>query len=107
MVVIDKLSKVAHFVAVKTTNSASEVSQIFIKEIVRLHGVPKKIISSRGAKFTSRFWKELLGGLGVELACSTTYQMQMNGKIESTNKIFDDIFDSKCKFASIPSTGFD
>ena len=55
MVVIEMLRKVAHFVAVKSTNSSSEVAQIFIKEIVRLHGVPKRIISNRDAKFTSKF----------------------------------------------------
>ena len=67
MVVIDKLNKVAHFVVVKSTNSVSEVAKIFIKDIVRLHGVPKKIILDRDAKFTSRFWKELLVGSGTKL----------------------------------------
>ena len=66
MVVVDRLSKVAHFIAVKSTNSASEVAQVFIKEIVRLNGVPKRIISYRDAKFTSKFWKELLVGLEKE-----------------------------------------
>lgn len=47
MVVIEKMRKVAHFVAIKSTNSTSEVDKIFIKDIVRLHGVPKKIISKR------------------------------------------------------------
>ena len=55
MVVVDKLSMVSHFIAVNSTNLASEVAQIFIKEIVMLHGVPKRIILDRDAKFTSRF----------------------------------------------------
>lgn len=55
MLVIDKLSKVAHFVVVKSTNSTSAVAQIFIKEIVTFHGFPKKIIADRDAKFTSIF----------------------------------------------------
>jgi len=55
MVVVDKLSKVAHFVHVKSTNSASEVAQVFIKEIIILHGIQKNIISDRDAKFTSNF----------------------------------------------------
>jgi len=62
MVVVEKLGKVAHFIAVKSTNLASEVAHIFIREIVRLHGVPNKIILDRDAKFTSRFWTELVWG---------------------------------------------
>lgn len=65
MMVIYKLSKVAHFVAIESTNSASKVAQIFMKEIMRLHGVQRKIISDRDAKFTSKFWKELFVGLGT------------------------------------------
>ena len=71
MVAIDKLSKVSHFVVVKSTNSSSEVLQVFVKEIVTLHGVPKKFISNRDAKFTSKFWKELFVGLGTKMAFST------------------------------------
>ena len=65
MVVVDRLAKVAHFILVKSTNSASEVAQVFIREIVRLHGIPKKIVFDIDAKFTSRFWKELFAGLGA------------------------------------------
>jgi len=71
MVVVDKLRKVAHFIMVKSTNSTSEAAQIFIREIVRLHGAPKKIISNRDAKFTSMFGKELFAGLGIELDINT------------------------------------
>ena len=73
MVVVDRLSKVAHFIVVKSTNSASEVAQVFIKDLLRLHGVPKRIISDRDAKSTTRFLKELFAGLGTEQAFSTTY----------------------------------
>jgi len=55
MVVVDRLSKVAHFILVKTTYLASEVAQVFIREIVRLHGVSRKIVSDRDAKFNSKF----------------------------------------------------
>lgn len=72
MVVVDKLRKVAHFILVKTTYSSTQVSQVFIREIVRLHGVPKKIVSGRDAKFTSKFCKEIFVGLGIELAFRTT-----------------------------------
>jgi len=82
---------VVDFVVVKSTNSTSEVVQIFIKEIVILHGVPKKIILDRYAKFTSMFWKELFANLGIELAFSTTYHPQKDGKIERVNQILEDM----------------
>jgi len=65
MVVVDRLSKVAHLLAVKSTNLSSEMAQVFIKEIVRRHGIPKKIISIKDVKFTSIFWNELFERLGT------------------------------------------
>lgn len=79
MFVVERLSKVAHFLPVKTTYSTSEVAQVFIKEIVRLHGVPKEIVSNRDEKFTSKFWKELFVGLGRELAFSIAYRPHTDG----------------------------
>lgn len=73
MVIVDRLTKVTHFIPVKSTFSASDVAKVFIRDVVRLHGVPKKIVSDRDAKFNSKFWKELFTGLGIELAFSTTY----------------------------------
>jgi len=55
MVVVDRLSKVTHIIQVKTTYSSSEVALVFIREKMRLHGVPKKIVSDRDANFTSKF----------------------------------------------------
>jgi len=79
MVMIDMLSKVAHFIVAKTTYSTSEVAKVFIREIVRLHGVPKKIVSNRDAKFSSKFSKELFVGLGTKLTFITTYHPQIDG----------------------------
>jgi hypothetical protein len=62
MVVIDKLSKYSHFIPIKSTFKAINIVEIFMKEIFRLHGIPKMVISSRDVKFTSIFWKELLHG---------------------------------------------
>ena len=72
MVVVHRLTKVAHFIPVKTTFLASDVARVFIKDVVKLHGVPKKIVSDRDVKFTSMFWKEIFGGLGTNLVFSTT-----------------------------------
>jgi len=60
-------------------NLASDIAHIFIREIVRLHGIPKKIVLDRDAKFTSNFWKELLVGLGIDLAFSRTYHLYKDG----------------------------
>jgi len=65
MFVVKRLSKVVHFITLKTKYSTSEATQVFIREIVRLHGVPKKIVSDRDEKFTSKFWKELFASLGT------------------------------------------
>jgi len=88
MVVVDMLSKIAHFIAMKTTNSASEVAQIFNREIVRLHSIPKKTIPYRDAKFTCNFWKELFLGLGTELDFSTTYHLQTDGQKRGSTRFW-------------------
>ena len=59
MVVVDKLSKEAHFILVKTTYKAANIADIFLKQIFRLHGIPKVIISDRDPKFMGNFWKSL------------------------------------------------
>eukprot|EP00253_Pinus_taeda_P011729 PITA_11729 len=91
MVVIDNHRKVTHFTVVKSTNSTSEIAKIFIREILNMHGIPKKIVFNKDAKFTSRFWKELFIGLGTKLAFSTTYHPLTNGKGEKTNWILEDM----------------
>jgi len=91
MVVVDRLCKVAHFILVKTTYSSNEVERVFIREMVSMHGFPKKIVSDRDAKFTSNFWKELFVGLGTNLAFSTTYHPQTDGQKKRVNMILEDI----------------
>ena len=72
MVVVDMLKNVAHFIHVNTTYSASNVAKVFIRYVVRLHGVPKKIVSDGDEKFNCKFWKDLFKGLGTKLAFNTT-----------------------------------
>jgi hypothetical protein len=73
MVVVDKLTKVAHFIPVKTTHKTTNIEKIYMKEVVGLHGFPKEIISDKDLKFTSNFWKGLFKGFGTNLNLSTTY----------------------------------
>ena len=79
MALMDKLSKSAHFIPVKSTFKAINIVEIFMKEIFRLHGIPKMVISDRDVKFTSTFWKELFVGLNTNLNFSTSYHLQMDG----------------------------
>jgi hypothetical protein len=73
MVVVDKLTKATHFIQVKTTHKETNIVDIYMREVSRLHGVPKAIVSDRDPKFTSNFWKGLFKGFGTNLNLSTTY----------------------------------
>jgi hypothetical protein len=79
MVVVDKLTKAAHFIPVKMTHKETNIAEIYMKEIARLHGVPKEIVSDRDPKFTSNFWKGLFKGFGTNLNFSTTYHPESYG----------------------------
>jgi len=85
------LTKASHLILVKTTHKASNIADIFIKEVSRLHGVPKTIVSYRDPKFTSNFWKGLFKGFGTNLNLSTTYHPESDGKMERTNRIIEDM----------------
>ena len=93
-VVIDRLTKVAHFIPMKTTNSASDLVPLYIKEVVRLHGVPKSIVSDRDSKFVSNFWKSLHSALGTGLDLSTAFHPQIDGQSERTIQTLEDLLRS-------------
>jgi hypothetical protein len=72
-VVVDRLTKAAHFIPVKTTYNSVVLAELYMSQIVCLHGVPKKIVSDRGTQFTSHFWQQLHEALGTHLKFSSTY----------------------------------
>ncbi|KAL0561193.1 hypothetical protein IC582_001614 [Cucumis melo] len=90
-VVVDRLTKSSHFVPRKSTYTASKWGQLYMTEIVRLHGVPVSIVSDRDARFTSKFWKGLQLALGTRLDFSTAFHPQPDGQIERLNQILEDM----------------
>ncbi|KAL4014422.1 hypothetical protein IC575_026624 [Cucumis melo] len=80
-VVVDRLTKSAHFVPGKSTYTASKWAQLYMSEIVRLHGVPVSIVSDRDARFTSKFWKGLQTAMGTRLDFSTAFHPQIDGRL--------------------------
>ena len=91
MVVVDKLSKETHFIPVKTSYKAANIADIFLKQIFRLHGVPKVIISDRDPKFIGNFWNSLFKGLNTTLNFSTSFHPQTDGQTERVNQVVEDL----------------
>uniref|UniRef100_A0A1U7VP16 Uncharacterized protein LOC104220466 n=1 Tax=Nicotiana sylvestris TaxID=4096 RepID=A0A1U7VP16_NICSY len=81
-VIMDRLTKSAHFLLIKSTDTAELYAQLYIREIVRLHGTLVSIISDRGAQFTNNFWKKFQQGLGTQVNLSTTFHPQTDGWFE-------------------------
>jgi len=79
LVVVDQLTKYAHFMGIKKTDSAKQIAEVFCKNIYKLHGFPKIIVSDRDAKFTRNFWKEFCKQIGIILNMSSAYHPQTDG----------------------------
>jgi hypothetical protein len=90
-VVVDHLTKVAHFIPVKTTYTSAKIAKIYMSMIVCLHGVPKSIVSDRGTQFTSHFWRQLHESLGTRLEFSTAFHPQTDGHTKRVNQILEDM----------------
>jgi hypothetical protein len=85
-VVVDRLTKFAHFFPIATDFSAAQVVELFFREMFKLHGLPKTIISDRDNRFMSTFWQELFRLVGTALTPSTSYHPQTDGQTEIVNK---------------------
>jgi transposase InsO family protein len=88
---VDRLTKAAHFIPVRTTYSSAVLAELYMSRIVCLHDVLKKIVSDRGTQFTSHFWQQLHETLGTHLKFSSAYHPQTDGQTERTNQILEDM----------------
>jgi transposase InsO family protein len=88
-VIVDRLTKVAHFISVKTTYSGPQLVKLYMSMILCLHGVLKKIMSDRGTQFTSMFWERLHETLDTQLCFNSIYHPQTDGQTERVNQIVE------------------
>ncbi|WVZ89761.1 hypothetical protein U9M48_036126 [Paspalum notatum var. saurae] len=90
-VIVDRLTKSAHFLPVKTYYTTAKYAELYISQIVSLHSVPHTIASDRGSLFVSRFWEQLQVALETNLIRSSAYHPQTNGQVKRVNQILEDM----------------
>jgi IS30 family transposase len=90
-VIVDRLTKVAHFLPVKAKYSVSRLAELYVDNILKLHGAPRSIVSDRGPQFTAQFWKSLHASMGIESNYSTAFHPQTDGQTERVNQILEDL----------------
>lgn len=90
-VIVDRLTKSAHFLAITKTDVAAVLAKKYVSEIVKLHGVPVSIVSDRDSKFTSAFWRAFQAEMGTKVQMSTAYHPQTDGQSERTIQTLEDM----------------
>ncbi|KAJ9558505.1 hypothetical protein OSB04_013119 [Centaurea solstitialis] len=90
-VIVDRLTKSAHFLAIRESYTSEQLAELYVKEVVRRHGVPVSIISDRDTRFTSRFWERFHADMDTRLHFSTAYHPQTDGQSERTIQTLEDM----------------
>ncbi|MCO5579453.1 hypothetical protein L7F22_033308 [Adiantum nelumboides] len=91
LVIVDRFSKMAHFIPCKKAASAPDIASLFVQHIFRIHGLPRSIISDRDPKFTGHFWTSLFKSLGTNLLFSSAYHPQTDGQTKRVNQILEEM----------------
>ena len=90
-VIVDRLTKLAHFLVVRMTFKLKEFCKLYIREIVRLNGVSVSIASDRDPRLTAQFWKSFQRAMGTQLRMSTDFHPQTDGQSEMTTQVLEDM----------------
>ncbi|GJP33387.1 hypothetical protein CLOM_g17931 [Closterium sp. NIES-68] len=96
LVVVDRLTKMAHFIACQQTIIAEQTARLFLTNVIRLHRLPSAIISDRDPKFTSNFWRHLWDQFGTKLQFSSAYHPQTDGQTERVNQTMEQLIHTTC-----------
>jgi len=89
MAVVDRFTKMAHFIGLNENATTKEVADTYLREVWKLHGLPTEIISDTNAKFSGEFWESLCKSLGIRRKMSTAYHPQTDGQTERTNQTLE------------------
>lgn len=89
--IVDRLTKSSHFILVKCTRTVTKLAELYVCEVVRLHGIPKNIVSDRDPLFKSEFWQGLEKALGTQLCLSTAYHLHTDGLTKRVNRMLEDL----------------
>ena len=90
-VIVDRLTKTAHFITYSMTYSVERLSRLYIQHIVRLHGVPVTIVSDRDSRFMAEFWRSLQIALAMSLNLSSAFHPQTNDQTERVKEVMEDM----------------
>jgi hypothetical protein len=97
-VIVDRFTKMAHFVACADTMGPKELADGFLRHVVRAHGLPNDIVSDRGSLFTSTFWKRVMGAMGTSRKLSTAFHPETDGQTERTNATLEQYLRAYCNY---------
>ena len=88
-VVVDQLTKMAHFVPCKKTSSSEDIARLFLDNVYRYHGLPDDIVSDQGTQFVSKFWRSFFDILKVEIKLSLAFHPQTDGQMKRVNQVLE------------------